>query len=47
MSSKKAMKKMQKLAFQKHRSNIRNNKFRSKINKIFNKHKNEKIGIVE
>ena len=35
MSSKKAMKKMQKLAFQKHKSNIRNNKFRPKANKIF------------
>ena len=30
---------MQKLAFQKHKNNIRNNKFRSKTNKIFNKHK--------
>jgi len=39
MSSKKAMKKMQKLAFKKHKNNIRNNKFRSKTNKIFNKHK--------
>jgi len=39
MSSKKAMKKMQKLAFQKHKNNIRNNKFMSKKNKIFNKHK--------
>jgi hypothetical protein len=39
MSSKKAMKKSQKLAFQKHKNNIRNNKFRSKTNKIFNKHK--------
>ena len=37
MSSKKAMKKMQKLAFQKHKSNIKNNKFRPKANKIFNK----------
>jgi len=39
MSYKKAMKKMQKLAIQKHKKNIRNNKFRSKTNKIFNKHK--------
>jgi len=39
MSSKKAMKKTQKLAFQKHKSNIKNNKFRPKANKIFNKHK--------
>jgi len=39
MSSKKVMKKMQKLAFQKHKNNIRNNKFRHKTNKIFNKHK--------
>jgi len=39
MFSKKAMKKMQKLAFQKHKNNIRNNKFRPKTNKIFNKHK--------
>jgi len=39
MSSKKAMKKMQKLAFQKHKNNIRNNKFKPKTNKIFNKHK--------
>ncbi len=39
MSSKKAMKKMQKLAFQKHKNNIRNNKFSPKTNKIFNKHK--------
>jgi hypothetical protein len=39
MSSKKAMKKMQKLTFQKHKNNIRKNKFRSKTNKIFNKHK--------
>jgi len=28
---------MQKLAFQKHKNNIRNNKFRPKTNKIFNK----------
>jgi len=39
MSSKKAMKKMQKLALQKHKNSIRNNKFRAKTNKIFNKHK--------
>ena len=39
MSSKKAMKQMQKLAYQKHKNNIRNNKFRFEINKIFNKHK--------
>jgi len=39
MSSKKAMKQMQKLAFQKHKNNIGNNKFMSKKNKIFNKHK--------
>ena len=30
---------MQKLAFQKHKNNIRNNKFKYKTNKIFNKHK--------
>ena len=35
MSSKKAMKQMQKLAFQKHKNNIRNNKFRPKTNKNF------------
>ena len=28
---------MQKLAFQKHKNNISNNKFKPKINKIFNK----------
>ncbi len=39
MSSKKAMNKMKKLAFQKHKNNIRNNKFSPKTNKIFNKHK--------
>jgi len=39
MYSKKAMKKVQKLTFQKHKNNIGNNKFRPKINKIFNKHK--------
>jgi len=39
MSTKKAMKKMQKLAFQKHKSNIRNNKFQPKKNKIINKYK--------
>ena len=42
MSSKKAMKQMQKLAYQKHKNNIRNNKFKPKINKIFKKHKNWK-----
>jgi len=42
MSSKKAMKQMQKLAFQKHKNNIRNNKFMPKTNKIFNKHKKRK-----
>jgi hypothetical protein len=40
MSTKKAMKKIQKLAFQKHKSNIRNNKFIPKRNKTFNKRKN-------
>jgi len=39
MSSKKAMKKMQKLTFQRNKKNIRDNKFRSKKNKIFNKRK--------
>ena len=39
MSSKKAMKKIQKMAFQKHKSNIKNNKFRPKANKNFNKKK--------
>jgi len=39
MSFKKAMKQMQKLAYQKLKNNIRNNKFRLKTNKIFNKHK--------
>ena len=36
---------MQKLAFQKHKNNIRNNKFKSKTNKIFrkNKFKNDTI----
>ena len=43
MSSKKAMKQMQKLAFAKHKNNIRSNKLKSKRNKIFNKIKNEKI----
>ena len=33
MTSKKAMKKMQKLTFQKHKNNF-NNKFKYKINKI-------------
>jgi len=37
MSSKKAMKQMQKLAFQKHKKNISSNKFKPKINKKFNK----------
>jgi|TARA_B110000438_G_C15609458_1_gene561586 hypothetical protein len=37
MSSKKAMKQMQKLAFQKHKENIKNNKFRPKGNKFFRK----------
>jgi len=39
MSSKKVMKKMQKMAFQAHKNNIRNNKFKPKTNKNFNKHK--------
>jgi len=39
MSSKKAMNKIQKLAFQAHKNNVRNNKIRPKTNKIFNKHK--------
>jgi len=39
MSSKKAMNKIQKLAFQKHKSNISNNKFKPKINKRFDKKK--------
>ena len=43
MSSKKAMKKIQKLAFQKHKNNIRNNKFRPKINKFLINIKNEKV----
>ena len=30
---------MQKLAFQEHKHNIRNNKFKTKKNKNFNKHK--------
>ena len=34
MSSKKAMKKSQKQAFQKHKSNIRNSKFNPRINKF-------------
>ena len=42
MSSKKAMKKMQKLAFQEHKNNIRNNKFKPKTNKILINIKNEK-----
>jgi hypothetical protein len=39
MSSKKAMKKMQKLAFQQHKNSIRHNKFKPKINKNFYKNK--------
>ena len=39
MYSKKAMKQMQKLTFQKHKNNITSNKFRPKKNKKFNKHK--------
>jgi len=39
MSSKKAMKKMQKLTFQTHKYSLRNSKFIPKTNKIFNKHK--------
>jgi|TARA_B110000438_G_C15727781_1_gene612820 hypothetical protein len=39
MSSKKAMKQMQKLSFQKHKNNIKNNKFKPKTNKVFNKYK--------
>jgi len=39
MSSKKAMKKMQKLTFQRNKNNIRDNKFLSKKNKNFNKRK--------
>ena len=42
MSSKKAMKKMQKLAFQEHKNNIRNNKLRPKKNKILDKYKKRK-----
>ena len=38
MSSKKAMKKMQKLTFQEHKNMIRKNKFKPKTNKIFNKY---------
>jgi len=37
MSSKKAMKKMQKLTFQKHKNNIRNNKFRKERRYVRNK----------
>ena len=44
MSSKKVMKQMQKLAFQRHKNNIKNNKFKPKTNKIFNKHKKWKVG---
>jgi hypothetical protein len=43
MSSKKAMKKMQKLAFQQHKNNFRNNKFKPKTKKFFTNIKNEKI----
>ena len=43
MSSKKAMKKMQKLAFQKHKNNIRNNKLGPKQIKFLINIKNEKI----
>jgi hypothetical protein len=39
MSSKKAMKKMQQLAFQKHKSNIKSNKFIYKKNKELKKNK--------
>jgi len=42
MSSKKAMKKSQKLAFQKHKKNIRNNKFRPKTKKRKIKRENKK-----
>jgi hypothetical protein len=37
MSSKKAMKQMQKLAFQKHKSNISSNKFKPKKIKSYTK----------
>jgi len=37
MSSKKAMKKTQQLAFQKHKSNIKSNKFISKKYEMFKK----------
>jgi len=39
MSSKKAMKKMQQLVFQKHKSNIKSNKFIFKKNKALKKNK--------
>jgi len=39
MSSKKAMKKLQKLAFQQHKNSIRSNKFNPKKNKAINKYK--------
>jgi hypothetical protein len=39
MSSKKAMKKSQKLAYQKHKNNIRYTKFNSKINHYLKKNK--------
>jgi hypothetical protein len=37
MFSKKAMKQMQKLAFQKQKNNIKNNKLKPKANKFFRK----------
>tara|TARA_B110000438_G_scaffold18154_1_gene16879 strand:- start:306 stop:434 length:129 start_codon:yes stop_codon:yes gene_type:complete len=37
MSSKKAMKQMQKLAFQKHKNNIKNNKIKPKKNQFLKK----------
>ena len=37
MSSKKAMKKMQQLSFQRHKSNIKSNRFTYKKNKVFRK----------
>jgi hypothetical protein len=37
MSSKKAMKQSQKQAFQKHKSNVKNTKFKPRINKFFKK----------
>jgi len=47
MSSKKAMKKKQKLTYQKHKNNIRNNKFRPKTNKILNKQKKTKSFLIK